>query len=81
MDSLVKQQVIILQKDVQELQKALGTTQKELSQVLQEMQLTIQGLARAMNMTTAIVNERLNTIEGKAHAGRDMDIPESGREL
>lgn len=81
--TLLQQQISVISKDVDSLGKNLQQTQKEISEVLGEMQMTIQGIARALNMSMAVVNERLTRLEPIVTL--DGDIPaaqkESGVEL
>lgn len=63
--TFLEQKYTVLLGDVNSLQKNLQTTQREVSEVLGEMQMTIQGIARALNMSLATINERLTWIENE----------------
>lgn len=69
--SILENRILILQKD-------LGGTQQEISQVLQEMQGTIVSLYKGLQVAVETINARLAVLEEKPTEQPDTaDVPKS----
>lgn len=67
--SILENRILILQKD-------LGGTQQEISQVLQEMQGTIVSLYKGLQIAVETINARLAVLEEKPTEQPDTaDVP------
>lgn len=63
--TFLEQKLMIMTKDLDSLGKSLIGTQKEINQVLHEMQSTIEALYKSLAITSKVIDERLTVLESK----------------
>lgn len=64
------------------LDKKITAIQTEISQVLNEMQVTVEGLAKMTSVALKLFDERIRVLENAGkEVNQDFDMPRDGIEL